>query len=153
SLVDLPSPQLQLRVMTIDLDVLAFARLQRLQVGDGQVLTRPDIRLLHLALRLNSLQAELLLGFKGLYLLHAPAFNSGERCGEAALSASDADDLTRASLQVVSFKPCSRSRQLALVVPLRLRLLRLSRDRGGERCAVQFDSRADNRAHPSRYGG
>src|SRR5215813_154977 len=114
--------------MTIDLDVLALSRLQRLQVGDGQVLTRPDVRLLQVCLRLDALQAELLLGFKALYLLHAPPFNSGERRGQTALGPSDADDLTRASLQVVSFKTRRSPCHLALVVPLCLRLLRLSRD-------------------------
>jgi hypothetical protein len=84
--------------MTIDLDVLAFASLQSLQVGDGQILTCPDVRLLQVGLRFDPLQAELLLGFEASYLLYAPAFNSGERCGQTALSARDADDLTRASL-------------------------------------------------------
>src|SRR6266542_3372756 len=106
--------------MTIDLDVLALARLQRLQVGDGQVLTRPDVRLLQVGLRLDALQAELLFGFEASYLLHAPALNSGERRGQTALSASDADDLARASLQIVSFKPRRGSRHLALVLPPRL---------------------------------
>src|SRR5262245_29177919 len=114
--------------MTIDLDVLALARLQRLQVGDGQVLTRPDVRFLQVCLRLDALQAELLLGFEASYLLHASAFNPGKRRGQTALSARDADDLTRASLQIVSFKPRRSSRHLALVVPLRLLLISLPRD-------------------------
>src|SRR6266508_1775038 len=103
--------------MTIDLDVLALARLQRLQVGDGQVLTRPDVRLLQVGLRLDALQAELLFGFEASYLLHAPALNSGERRGQTALSASDADDLARASRQIVSFKARRASRHLASVFP------------------------------------
>src|SRR5262245_59576848 len=111
--------------MTIDLDVLAFASLQRLQVGDGQVFTRPDIRLLQVCLRLKSLQAELLLGFEASYLLHAPAFNSGERRGQTALSASDAYNLTRTSLKIISFEPRRSSRHLTLVMPLRLPLLSL----------------------------
>src|SRR5262245_37519590 len=114
--------------MTIDLDVLALSRLQRLQVVGGQVLTRTAVRLLHVFLRLDALQTVLLLGFEASYLLHASAFNPGERRGQPALSARDADDLTRASLQIVSFKPCRSSRHLALVVPLRLLLLSLPRD-------------------------